>query len=233
MNNETNVTQADRDAANTAFDIAFRGDTDGIDEAMAELFTRHRTANSTVPDGLADKGPWEAGVADDGRVFLQSEDFTHDVRLYIDGDFRDQNQRWAYAQSILSALTHTKSEPASNAMREALEPFYCGSYEQPVADENGWTEFGLGWCRDRIVDWFGPSDFARVRKVINAAALSQSPDTVEQAVAAEQSAWDWLEQMVGSICDEHPSDIAYSADQMVDAFTAGVAIRASKDKTNG
>ena len=44
MTNETQVevTQADRDAAHVAFDIAFRGETDGIDLAMAELFARHR-----------------------------------------------------------------------------------------------------------------------------------------------------------------------------------------------
>jgi hypothetical protein len=36
------MTQRDRDAANEAFDIAFRGDTDGIDDAMASLFARHR-----------------------------------------------------------------------------------------------------------------------------------------------------------------------------------------------
>lgn len=73
----------------------------------------HTDAQMAAPD--ADKGPWEAGVADDGRVFLQSDDFTHDVRLYIDGDFRDQAERWKYAQSILASLS------ASNAMRDALE----------------------------------------------------------------------------------------------------------------
>jgi hypothetical protein len=40
-------------------------------------------------------------------------------------------------------------------------------------------------------------------------------------VNIEDRAWDWLEGMVESICDEHVSDIAYSADQMVDAYVAG------------
>jgi hypothetical protein len=35
------VTQAEKAAANKAFDIAFRGDTEGIDEAMAALFAAH------------------------------------------------------------------------------------------------------------------------------------------------------------------------------------------------
>jgi hypothetical protein len=37
----TQPTQADQNAANKAFDIAFRGDTEGIDEAMAALFAVH------------------------------------------------------------------------------------------------------------------------------------------------------------------------------------------------
>lgn len=41
---EAEVTQADHNAANKAFDIAFRGETDGIDDAMAELFAKHRLA---------------------------------------------------------------------------------------------------------------------------------------------------------------------------------------------
>jgi len=34
----------DRRAADKAFDIAFRGETEGIDDAMAALFTAHRIA---------------------------------------------------------------------------------------------------------------------------------------------------------------------------------------------
>ena len=40
----------------------------------------------------------------------------------------------------------------------------------------------------------------------------------------ERAGWDWLENMVGSISDDDPNDIAYSSDQMVDAFMAGAAI---------
>ena len=36
------ITQADRETANKAFDVAFRGETEGIDDAMAEIFARHR-----------------------------------------------------------------------------------------------------------------------------------------------------------------------------------------------
>lgn len=41
----------------------------------------------------------------------------------------------------------------------------------------------------------------------------------------EPLGWDWLAGMVEGMCDEDPSDIAYSADQMVDAFIAGCCHR--------
>jgi hypothetical protein len=50
--------------------------------------------------------------------------------------------------------------------REALEPFGVDDFEHPVADENGWTEFGQSWCRERIVDWFGPSQFLAAREAL-------------------------------------------------------------------
>lgn len=54
------VTQMDRDAADKAFDIAFRGDTDGIDCAMAELFAAHRRA-ATITSQPA--SVWDMGTA--------------------------------------------------------------------------------------------------------------------------------------------------------------------------
>lgn len=52
--------------------------------------------------------------------------------------------------------------------REALKPFGCDDFERPVADENGWTDFGISWCRERIVDWFGPSQFRAARAALSA-----------------------------------------------------------------
>ena len=54
---------------------------------------------------MKDKGPWEAGAdKNHERVFVQSEDFTHDVRLYVDGDFRNYEERIEYAREIARAL---------------------------------------------------------------------------------------------------------------------------------
>ena len=49
-------------------------------------------------------------------------------------------------------------------------------------------------------------------------------DEVEP-VDHERAGWEWLENMVGGISDDDPNDIAYSADQMVDAFMAGASLR--------
>lgn len=45
---------ADREAAEKAFDIAFRGNTDGIDDAMAALFAAHRADPTTAAKTLRD-----------------------------------------------------------------------------------------------------------------------------------------------------------------------------------
>lgn len=45
---------ADREAAEKAFDIAFRGDTEGIDDAMAALFAAHRADPTTAAKTLRD-----------------------------------------------------------------------------------------------------------------------------------------------------------------------------------
>ena len=53
-----------------------------------------------------DKGPWRHGITKDmkPRVFIESDDFTHDVRLYVDGDFADTAERVTYAEGIAQQL---------------------------------------------------------------------------------------------------------------------------------
>lgn len=52
-----------------------------------------------------DNGKWSAKV--DKKIFVESDDFTHDVRLYIDGDFEDDLQKLAYAKEIAKRLNVT------------------------------------------------------------------------------------------------------------------------------
>lgn len=98
------VAQEDREAADKAFDLAFRGDTDGIDDAMAQLFADHR-----VP--LTSKlGQGAAFVA--GPIWAEAEDdcFTaeiqtiggHNVVATVHGATRDEAEQ--RQQAVLAAL---------------------------------------------------------------------------------------------------------------------------------
>lgn len=61
-----------------------------------------------------DKGLWYPGITEDGkRHFVQSEDFTHDVRLYVDGDFAEESDKRLYVESIATQLN--APQPAASA----------------------------------------------------------------------------------------------------------------------
>ena len=51
-----------------------------------------------------DKGPWAAGKDGPGKVFVESDDVTHDVRLYVNGDFANDRDRMRYARLIADRL---------------------------------------------------------------------------------------------------------------------------------
>lgn len=54
---------------------------------------------------IIDEGLWYIGQnRGDKRVYVESDDFTHDVRLYIDGDFADDQQKMKYAEGVAYAL---------------------------------------------------------------------------------------------------------------------------------
>ena len=51
-----------------------------------------------------DAGPWGVGETADGRIFIQSDDFKYDVRLYISGDF-PRNVDVQYAEALARFLS--------------------------------------------------------------------------------------------------------------------------------
>lgn len=69
----------------------------------------------------------------------------------------------AFEHAGLTEKWNRRSDAAKDAeiakLREALEPFATD-----WADENGWTDTACQ--KDRVVDWFGPSDFLRVRAAL-------------------------------------------------------------------
>lgn len=66
---------------------------------MSDL--KFTTAGDLIPK-------WTVGVTDDGRVYIQDDDFTYDARLYIDGDFSDLESQLAYAMKLAESLNESK-----------------------------------------------------------------------------------------------------------------------------
>ena len=63
------------------------------------------------PETVKENGPWHAGICSDRSAhFVESDDFEHDVRLYIDGDFGSDADRALYAQEIARRLNQAKPE---------------------------------------------------------------------------------------------------------------------------
>jgi hypothetical protein len=56
---------------------------------------------------MKDIGIWTASSGCDG-ICIQSSDFTHDVMLILDGDFKDSEQKIKYAQHIVDRLNKTR-----------------------------------------------------------------------------------------------------------------------------
>ena len=50
---------------------------------------------------------WTVGVTKDQKVFLETDDFTHDVRLYVNGDFANKEQEIKYASVLARTLNGT------------------------------------------------------------------------------------------------------------------------------
>lgn len=47
---------------------------------------------------------WTTGITNDGRVYIQDDNFEYDARLYINGDFYDQELQLNYANAIAGVL---------------------------------------------------------------------------------------------------------------------------------
>ncbi len=51
-----------------------------------------------------DRGPWRVYKPISGEVGITSDDFAHDVILYINGDFIDYEERVEYAEWLARKL---------------------------------------------------------------------------------------------------------------------------------
>ena len=54
---------------------------------------------------IQEKGPWRVITSnEDKSISIQSNDFTHDVMLIVDGDFKDFEQKLEYTGEIAKRL---------------------------------------------------------------------------------------------------------------------------------
>jgi hypothetical protein len=87
---------------------------------------RRREVLNKVPDAhVEENGPWILQMGRQGDFFLQSEDFTHDAIIRIDGDFRNAEQKLSYAKMLLYRLNHGPLFPriSESPLRDILLVF--------------------------------------------------------------------------------------------------------------
>ena len=93
----------------------------GEQPGLEELVNLVKQARETLPSPGRDIGPWHSGVTDDGRSFIASDDFTHDVRLYLDGDFATPVQKRLYLQYLTGLLNAAMPERLEEPKVAAIE----------------------------------------------------------------------------------------------------------------
>ena len=86
------------------------------DPKTTEVAPMRSGADGPLPP-TRERGPWRAGRQEPHPVtgiYLESDDFTHDARLYVYGDFRDDDERFAYAGEIARRLNAWKLEGSAS-----------------------------------------------------------------------------------------------------------------------
>lgn len=53
---------------------------------------------------------WTVAVGTDKRVYLEDNDFTHTIKLYVEGPFASDQEHWQYASIIARKLNGTYTE---------------------------------------------------------------------------------------------------------------------------
>ena len=83
---------------------------------------------------IKERGPWTDRHTS-VQAWIESDDFTHDVRLYVNGDFESNDQRIAYAQEIARRLNAASAAPQGDASRmsDALQSIRAHVEHDPSA----------------------------------------------------------------------------------------------------
>lgn len=72
-----------------------------VRQVAEQMRAKHAPSTETTR-GVKEDGVWSTGICDRG-VFLESSDFHHDARLYVDGDFQGA-EKLTYAAEIATRL---------------------------------------------------------------------------------------------------------------------------------
>lgn len=123
-----------------------------------------RTGSETaIPADVmeAARRSYETPIREDGSslVSIVNRMAEDDVKLAIASAIMAERERCA----LVAATPTPQSNEAGSELIDDLRKFFAQTVEW--ADENGWTDMACQY--DRIVDWFGPSDFFEMRKLLD------------------------------------------------------------------
>lgn len=66
------------------------------------------------------QGPWRANTSEDGsKVWIDSDDFEHDVRLVVSGDFESSLSKYLYARALAERMNQMPTTGTDCALVEA------------------------------------------------------------------------------------------------------------------
>lgn len=111
----------------------------------AEKWKKIARAAGAPAETAPDKGPWRGGGLDGDKPFIESDDSTHDVRLYVNGDFASDQQRATYCANLVAALNRTAPQiDATTAMAElpgnsGVLPMVPSSMKEPSGNSGKFT----------------------------------------------------------------------------------------------
>lgn len=117
----------------------------GVISEDSPLVRAHRAAEAQAGQResvtVTEKGPWQVDDWGQGRIVIQSDDFTHDVALEISGDFGSVEREIAYAEEIARRLNAYRVRPYSDAVAAAAERYQAQfASAHPLPAQWSWSE---------------------------------------------------------------------------------------------
>jgi hypothetical protein len=115
------------------------------DSSWIPLYT-HPAKTLTEENHEWDRGVWTVGVDGMTKEFIESSDFHHDVRLYLNGDFETDTQRLNYLQHIADRLNTHPAKTLTGAVG-SLSDEEIGNIANEVFGEFNWSKRVLTFAR--------------------------------------------------------------------------------------